>query len=139
MIGEDRFQEIWEPLNGYFRSIASALKKEFPDLWPVITWHPTGASLFTGYASLLAERDPNRNEDCVLMMQVVHRRDQLVSNCDISSGNGDLFAIGPELSIAAAEPDAAQMEFLRAAERAAEEFFTDNLDEVRRALMAGES
>jgi hypothetical protein len=63
----------------------------------------------------------------------------LVSNCDISSGNGDLFAIGPEFSIAAAEPDAAQMEFLRAAERAAEEFFTDNLDEVRRALMAGES
>jgi len=136
LISDDRFREIWIPLEAYFRSVVAALQDEFPAMWPVITCSQTKVFPFIGYTSFLAVRDPDRAEDCVMMMQVVRRRGQLVASFDISSGDGELFASGPGLSIAVDEVDDAQIEFLRAAERAAEEFFTGNIDEIRRAMVA---
>ncbi len=89
---------------------------------------------FTGYASIVAEHDPSRSEDCVLMMEVKRRPDRLVVTSDISTGDGDLLANGPAFEIADADAEEVQVRVLRTAEKAIEEFFAANLHEVRRVL-----
>jgi hypothetical protein len=139
MLSKDQLAQVWIPLRKYFDDIIDKLLKEFPELLPSATWQHSPKFPFTGYLSLLATRDIDRVEDCVLMMEVALVRGNLIVKYDIFNGHGDLFAYGPKLTFSAEAPDEEQIEFLLETEKAAEEFFTDNLDDVRRALMAADS
>lgn len=139
MLNKDQLRQVWVPLRKYFDGLIDTLTKEFPDVLTSAIWQYSPKRPFTSYLSLLATHDINRVEDCVLMMEVALVRDRLTVKYDISNGHGDLFAYGPDLTFSAAAPDEEQLAFLLETEKAAEEFFTDNLDDVRRALMAADS
>jgi hypothetical protein len=139
MLSQDQLAQVWIPLRKYFGAIIDKLAIEFPDALPSATWEHGPKYPFTGYLSVLATHDINRVEDCVLMLDVALVRDHLIAKYDISNGHGDLFAYGPKVTFSAAAPDEEQLAFLLETEKAAEEFFTDNLDDVRRALMAADS
>jgi hypothetical protein len=139
MLSNDQMAQVWVPLRQYFDAIIDKLAKEFPEALPSGTWEHGPKFPFTGYLSLIATHDIQRVEDCVLMLEVALVRNQLIAKYDISNGHGDLFAYGPKLTFPADAPDEDQIAFLLETEKAAEEFFTDNLDDVRRALMVADS
>ncbi len=139
MLSKDQLAQVWIPLRKYFDAIIDKLAIEFPEALPTATWQHGPKFPFTGYLSLLATRDINRVEDCVLMMEVALVRDYLIVKYDIFNGHGDLFVYGPKLTFSAEAPDEEQIAFLLETEKAAEEFFTDNFDDVRRALMGVDS
>jgi hypothetical protein len=134
MIREDTYRQIWGSLETYFESVIQELKQEFPGIWTQLAGYQTAAFPFTGYASIVAEHDPGRTEDCVLMMEVKRRPGLLIVTSDISTGAGDLLATGPTFEIADADPEEVQVGVLRTAEKATEEFFSANLHDVRRVL-----
>jgi hypothetical protein len=136
MIGEDAYRQVGDSLIAYFESAVSDLRQDFPGIWVQLVAHEMGTVPFVGYLSIVAERDPSRDEDCVLMMEVERRPDRLIVTSDISTAAGDLLAIGPTFEIADADPEEVQVRVLRTAEKAIEEFFAANLDEVRRILRA---
>lgn len=138
MLDKEQLSQVWAPLRKYFDGLIDILTREFPDVLPSAICLYHRKFIFTGYLSLLATHDINRVEDCVLMLEVALVRDRLTAKYDISSGHGDLFAYGPDLTFSAQAPDEEQLAFLLQTEKAAEEFFTDNLDDVRRALMAAD-
>jgi hypothetical protein len=138
MLSKDQLNKVWIPLRKYFDGMTDKLTQEFPEILPSATWQHNSKFPFVGYLSLLAAHDIYRVEDCVLMLEVALVRDRLIAKYDISNGHGDLFAYGPKLTFSADAHDEEQIAFLLETEKAAEEFFTDNLDDVRRALMAAD-
>jgi hypothetical protein len=133
-LGTHAYRQIWDLLEAYLKSVVSDLRQDFPGIWTQIAGYPNPAFPFTGYASIVAEHDPSRTEDCVLMMEVARRPGRLIVTSDISTGNGELLATGPTFEITDTDPEEAQVSALRLAEKAIEEFFAANLDQVRRVL-----